>query len=369
MNAQPLSVAGSGGATNLFSPPPLAPPATAQQPRSTQWLPYTSQTHTITRGRYITSKDPRGYIPVWEYHLNGQWLMMDSENGYILWTGIWKALGNQKADVVKMIESLPELSPFLRRVRGGYLKIQGTWMPFEYAVSLARRVAWPIRDDLIPFFGPSFPTTCLSPSDAGYGRVVPPANARRRRRTFQAQDNPVASAPPTASTHYPPPSQELFFDASRGLERPSRTFTEAEASTSGSNRYAPYPPLAAIPKNSAQLPPLYPPPQSQREHGRRWSGSGASSPESATSASTHSSSMSPPSRLLTQTHVLNSGRPTLPPLSSLSLLPAKPLPPISTMTQLPQDRGSLYGLPDPASILRRLQTDEHGARRRHHASE
>jgi len=34
---------------------------------------------------------PCGVVsPVWEYHLNGQWLMMDSENGYILWTGIWK---------------------------------------------------------------------------------------------------------------------------------------------------------------------------------------------------------------------------------------------------------------------------------------
>jgi hypothetical protein len=35
------------------------------------------------------------------------------------------------ADIVKMIESQPELAPQLRRVRGGYLKIQGTWMPYE----------------------------------------------------------------------------------------------------------------------------------------------------------------------------------------------------------------------------------------------
>ncbi len=35
------------------------------------------------------------------------------------------------ADIVKMLESQPELATQLRRVRGGYLKIQGTWMPYE----------------------------------------------------------------------------------------------------------------------------------------------------------------------------------------------------------------------------------------------
>lgn len=72
-----------------------------------------------------------------------------------------------------MLESQPDLAPQLRRVRGGYLKIQGTWMPFEVrclghatrliliielshtqvALRLARRVAWPIREDLVPLFG------------------------------------------------------------------------------------------------------------------------------------------------------------------------------------------------------------------------
>ena len=30
-----------------------------------------------------------------------------------------------------MVESQPDLAAQLRRVRGGYLKIQGTWMPYE----------------------------------------------------------------------------------------------------------------------------------------------------------------------------------------------------------------------------------------------
>lgn len=40
-----------------------------------------------------------------------------------------------KADIVKMIDSQPDLAPVIRRVRGGYLKIQGTWMPYEVSIS------------------------------------------------------------------------------------------------------------------------------------------------------------------------------------------------------------------------------------------
>ena len=54
---------------------------------------------------------------------------------------------------MKIIDSQPDLAAQLRRVRGGYLKIQGTWMPYEVALRLARRVAWPIREDLVPLFG------------------------------------------------------------------------------------------------------------------------------------------------------------------------------------------------------------------------
>jgi hypothetical protein len=28
--------------------------------------------------------------PVYEYPLRGQWIMMDIDDGYVLWTGIWK---------------------------------------------------------------------------------------------------------------------------------------------------------------------------------------------------------------------------------------------------------------------------------------
>ncbi|KAG9052854.1 hypothetical protein FS842_009153 [Serendipita sp. 407] len=162
-----------------------------------RFIPYHCPPHNPCKGRYITSNDPRG--PVYEYPLNGQWIMMDMDDGYILWTGIWKALGNHKADIVKMLESQPELANQLRRVRGGYLKIQGTWLAYEVALRLARRVAWPIRHDLVPLFGPTFPTTCLAPDQPGYGTVIPPTGRRKPRRSLQS-----VGIPPPHTAPYPP---------------------------------------------------------------------------------------------------------------------------------------------------------------------
>ncbi|KAG2116879.1 hypothetical protein BD769DRAFT_1485343 [Suillus cothurnatus] len=177
--------------SNILPDSMASSPSMPQQ--GPRFRPYASPNHQVSKGRYITSNDPRGYIPVYEYPLNGQWIMMDIDDGYILWTGIWKALGNSKADIVKMIDSQPDLAPVIRRVRGGYLKIQGTWMPYEVALRLSRRVAWPIREDLVPLFGPTFPSTCLSPDQPGYGQVVSTASGRRRSRR---NNQVVAPAPP-----------------------------------------------------------------------------------------------------------------------------------------------------------------------------
>ncbi|EIW57981.1 DNA-binding domain of Mlu1-box binding protein MBP1 [Trametes versicolor FP-101664 SS1] len=141
--------------TLISAQDPLLSPTTEPPANGTRFRPYASPDHHVTKARYITSNDPRGYIPVYEYPLNGQWIMLDMDDGYVLWTGIWKdhTHGAPTADIVKIIDSHPDLAAQLRRVRGGYLKIQGTWMPYEIALSLSRRVAWPIRYDLVPLFG------------------------------------------------------------------------------------------------------------------------------------------------------------------------------------------------------------------------
>lgn len=249
--------------------PDSSPSMPQQGPR---FRPYASPNHQVSKGRYITSNDPRGYIPVYEYPLNGQWIMMDIDDGYILWTGIWKALGNSKADIVKMIDSQPDLAPVIRRVRGGYLKIQGTWMPYEVALRLSRRVAWPIREDLVPLFGPTFPSTCLSPDQPGYGQVVSTASGRRRSRR---NNQTVAPAPPvprdsqtswaipaagpsahtSTSAHYPPgqPASlpSMVYRDPASYSHPQPTSLPLHISSSASpimrersvrSRYSPYPP-------------------------------------------------------------------------------------------------------------------------------
>ncbi|KAH7906948.1 hypothetical protein BJ138DRAFT_1129539 [Hygrophoropsis aurantiaca] len=277
--------------SGLMQDPMPSSPSAGNGPR---FRPYASPNHQVTKGRYITSNDPRGYIPVYEYPLNGQWIMMDIDDGYILWTGIWKALGNSKADIVKMIDSQPDLAPVIRRVRGGYLKIQGTWMPYEVALRLSRRVAWPIRDDLVPLFGPTFPDTCLSPDQPGFGQVVNTTTGRRRaRRATQAvAPAPSASAQPSWSSvapingssaqHNPmgtaqpmPPSPMMFRDGpsypqsyraprsgdtlhaspplSHGyLAAPSSSSTSPLMRERSRSRYSPYP-SASVPSRKASV--------------------------------------------------------------------------------------------------------------------
>lgn len=40
----------------------------------------------------IQISPPCAHIVRYEYPLNGQWVMMDVDDGYVLWTGIWKGL-------------------------------------------------------------------------------------------------------------------------------------------------------------------------------------------------------------------------------------------------------------------------------------
>ncbi|KAG6917851.1 hypothetical protein DXG01_000756 [Tephrocybe rancida] len=335
-----------------------------------RFRPYASPNHHVTKGRYITSNDPRGYIPVYEYPLNGQWIMMDIDDGYILWTGIWKALGNSKADIVKMIDSQPDLAPLIRRVRGGYLKIQGTWMPYEVALRLSRRVAWTIRDDLIPLFGPNFPSTCLSPDQPGYGQVVASGpNRRRARRNTQATAtvnppreahtnwtivtphdpaNPRQPPPPQSQylhTAFYPPNRDVHFHhsyqhppASSPHNRPGSPDdpTSPTSTSRGSVRYSPYTSNTPYPSHRTPLEgrrdlSLDIPSLSLRENGIQ-------SPQSN-------------SRAQEMQHI------TLPPIHA----PADPgqsrspyaLPPISAM----EDLRGLHAN-DSAAVLRRLKADE-----------
>ncbi|KAI8993674.1 transcription regulator HTH, apses-type DNA-binding domain-containing protein [Pilobolus umbonatus] len=139
-------------------------------PRFRPFVPSNQRMVKVKKAKYSTSLDPRGYIPVYEYTVNGQPIMWDRESGYVHFTGIWKALGNSKADIVKMVDSNPDLK--VKKIRGGFLKIQGTWIPYSYAYTLCKRTAWNVRKELAAMFGPRFVTEALPPSHIEYGCLL-----------------------------------------------------------------------------------------------------------------------------------------------------------------------------------------------------
>lgn len=52
------------------------------------------------------------------------------------------------------------ITDIIKRIRGGYIKIQGTWLPLEIAKLLCARFCFPIRYLLVPIFGEQFPEEC-----------------------------------------------------------------------------------------------------------------------------------------------------------------------------------------------------------------
>lgn len=145
----------------------------------------------ITTKKYCASAlDPtRLHLVVYEYPLGGRWVIWDCETGYVHLTGLWRAAlqeqameqlragvpsvrPNTKADIIKLLELTPkDLHQCIKRVRGGLLKIQGTWLPHRLCEQLARRFCYYIRFLLVPIFGPAFPLRCLAPQDEGFGEL------------------------------------------------------------------------------------------------------------------------------------------------------------------------------------------------------
>lgn len=131
----------------------------------------------------------RSHLLVYEYPLATQWVIWDYETGYTHLTGLWRAAlhehalhknkdgvvhvkPNAKADIVKLLELTPQaLHPYIKRVRGGFLKIQGTWVPHSLCKRLARSFCYYVRYQLVPIFGADFPDLCLRPDDPGFGEL------------------------------------------------------------------------------------------------------------------------------------------------------------------------------------------------------
>ncbi|KAF9088233.1 hypothetical protein BGX23_007549 [Mortierella sp. AD031] len=148
----------------------------------------------IKKAKYSTSLDPRGFIPVFEYDLYGHPIMWDQENLYVHFTGIWKALGKTKADIVKIIDANPILETIIRKVRGGFLKIQGTWMPHQEAYDLAKKTCYKLRHELVPVFGAAFVNDCIPPAMPGFGSIHLTVVRRRASECVVGQRQAVMGA-------------------------------------------------------------------------------------------------------------------------------------------------------------------------------
>src|SRR3954470_20359888 len=67
-------------------------------------------------------------------------------------------------------------------------------MPYEKAYELCRRTCYAVREELVPLFGPLFPSQALDPTQPGFGRLtltdsVPTKKRQRRKPKDTRVDN------------------------------------------------------------------------------------------------------------------------------------------------------------------------------------
>uniref|UniRef100_V5ETP8 HTH APSES-type domain-containing protein n=1 Tax=Kalmanozyma brasiliensis (strain GHG001) TaxID=1365824 RepID=V5ETP8_KALBG len=143
---------------------------------------FATQIHEFRKGKYATTGGDRGFMTVFEYDVRGHTMMIDCDTSFIRFTSITQALGKNKVNFGRLVRTCPALDPHITKLKGGYLSIQGTWLPYDLAKELSRRIAWEIRDHLVPLFGYDFPATCLRPDSEGFGQLAIGMTQKRARK-------------------------------------------------------------------------------------------------------------------------------------------------------------------------------------------
>ncbi|SNX87635.1 uncharacterized protein MEPE_06345 [Melanopsichium pennsylvanicum] len=146
-------------------------------PRPARLFP--TQMHEFRKGKYATTGGDRGFMAVFEYDVRGHTMMINVDTSFVRFTSITQALGKTKVNFGRLIRNCPALDPHITKLKGGYLSIQGTWLPYDLAKELSRRIAWEIRDHLVPLFGYDFPASCLRPNSDGFGQLAIGASQKR----------------------------------------------------------------------------------------------------------------------------------------------------------------------------------------------
>nr|QOU81785.1 hypothetical protein [Sporisorium reilianum] len=169
---------------HLGQPSPAGNPASGTfyiaGPRPARLFPTTM--HEFRKGKYATTGGDRGFMTVFEYDVRGHTMMIDVDTSFVRFTSITQALGKNKVNFGRLVRTCPALDPHITKLKGGYLSIQGTWLPYDLAKELSRRIAWEIRDHLVPLFGYDFPSTCLRPDSEGFGQLAIGMSQKRARK-------------------------------------------------------------------------------------------------------------------------------------------------------------------------------------------
>lgn len=109
-----------------------------------------------------------------------------------------------------------DMTQLIHRIRGGYIKIQGTWIPMEIAKSLCIKFCFPIRYFLVPIFGPDFPDRCanwflenqgeninVTDSNTSYDSVYDPITKKKLRSLPKLPPTALLDGDHLLNQHYP----------------------------------------------------------------------------------------------------------------------------------------------------------------------
>ncbi|KAK0714855.1 hypothetical protein B0H67DRAFT_644675 [Lasiosphaeris hirsuta] len=99
-------------------------------------------------------------------------VMWDYTVGLVRMTPFFKCCRYSKTTPAKMLNQNPGLRDITHSITGGAIKAQGYWMPFACAKAVCATFCYKISGALIPIFGPSFPSECITPDSPFYARMV-----------------------------------------------------------------------------------------------------------------------------------------------------------------------------------------------------
>ncbi|RDL33765.1 DNA-binding of Mlu1-box binding protein MBP1 [Venustampulla echinocandica] len=105
--------------------------------------------------------DEKVYTVMWDYNI-----------GLVRITPFFKCCKYSKTTPAKMLNMNTGLKEITHSITGGALVAQGYWMPYSCALAVCATFCAHIAGALIPIFGPTFPSQCVSPEAPEHGRMV-----------------------------------------------------------------------------------------------------------------------------------------------------------------------------------------------------